>query len=74
MNLHNNLPPEQRRVQQIVARFNADEQLWRNLEGKRRLRRRVFPRVSAKRQKQLDLLDFDVARPPQDCVGLFEDL
>jgi hypothetical protein len=74
MNLHNNVPTEQRRIQQIVARFNADEQLWRRLEGKRRLRRRVFPRVSAKRQKQLDLLDFDVERPPQDCVGLFEDL
>jgi len=28
MNLYYNLPPEQRRVQQIVALFNADEQLW----------------------------------------------
>ena len=72
MNLYYNLPPEQRRVQQIVARFNADEQLWGSLEGKRRLRRRLFPRVSAKRRKQLDRLDFATARPPQDCVGLVE--
>jgi hypothetical protein len=73
MNLYNNLSPEQRRVQQIVALFNADEQLWESLEDKRRLRCRLFPRVSAKRQKQLDLLEFDMARPPQDCVGLFEE-
>lgn len=73
MNLFYSLPPEQRRVQQVVARFNADEQLWESLEGKRRLRRRLLPRVPAKRRKQLDQLDFATARPPQDCVGLFEE-
>ncbi|HEV8722874.1 MAG TPA: hypothetical protein VGW77_19840 [Candidatus Binatia bacterium] len=73
MNLYYNLPPEQRRVQQNVALFNADEQLWESLEGKRRFRRRLFPRVSAKGQKQLDLLDFATARPLQDCVGQFEE-
>jgi hypothetical protein len=72
MNLYYNLPPEQRRVQQIVALFNADEQLWESLEVTRRLRRRLFPRVSTKRRKQLDLLDFAKARPLQDCVGRFE--
>lgn len=70
MNPYYNLPPEQRRVQQLVALFNADELLWRSLEDKRRHRRRLCPRISAKLRKQLDLLDFARARPPQDCVGL----
>ena len=73
MNPYHNLPPEQRRVQQLVALFNADEQLWQSLEGKRRLRRRLYPRISTNRRKQLDLFDFAKARPLQDCVGLFEE-
>lgn len=72
MNSYYNLPPEQRPVQQLVALFNDYELLWRCLEGKRRLRRRLHPRISAKFRKQLDLLDFARARPPQDCVGLCE--
>ncbi len=70
MNPYYNLPQEQRRIQQLVAQFNADEQVWRSLEGKRRRRRRLFPRLSAKLRKQLDLFDFAKARPPQDRVGL----
>ena len=69
MNPYYNLPREQRRVQQFVTQFNADEQLWRSLEGKRRLRRRLYPRLSDKLRKQLDLLDFAMARPLEDCVG-----
>ena len=69
MNPYCNLPPEQRRVQQLVTQFNADEQLWRSLEDKRRFRRRLYPRLSAKLRKQLDLLDFAMARPLEDCVG-----
>lgn len=68
------LPPEQRRAQELVAQFNADERLWRRLEGKRRLRRRLYPRMSAKLRKQLDLLEFAAARPPQVCVGVFEEI
>lgn len=68
------LPPEQRRAQEIVAQFNADEQLWRNLESSRRLRRRLRPRMSAKLRKQLDLLEFAATCPPQDCVGRFSSL
>ena len=58
MNLYYNLSPEQRLVQRLITLFNADEQLWQRLEGKRRLRRRILPRLSPKLQKQLDLLDF----------------
>ena len=74
MNLYYNLPPEQRRFQRrLIALFNADEQLWQCLEGKRRrLRRRILPRLSPKLQKQLDLLDFARERPPEDCVGRTE--
>ncbi len=66
-----NLPAEQRRVQQLVTEFNADERLWRSLERKRLLRRKLHARLQAKYRKQLDLLDFAVARAPQDCIGLF---
>jgi hypothetical protein len=69
MNLYYNLPPEQRRVQRLVTAFNKDEQLWESLEGKRRLRRKLFLWLSKKRKKQLDLLDFANTRPPEDCVG-----
>jgi hypothetical protein len=71
MNPYGNLPRPQRHVQRLVAEFNADERLWRYLEGKRRLRRRLYPRMSAKLRKQLDLLEFAAARPLQDCVGRF---
>ena len=65
------LPPEQRRVQQLVAQFNADEQLWRSLESKRRRLRKVRPRMPARLRHQLDLLEFANSRPLQDCVGQF---
>ena len=73
MNLYYNLPPKQRCVQQLVTLFNSDEQLWESLKSKRRLRRMLFPWLSKKQQKQLDLLDFAKARPPQDCVGRIEE-
>jgi len=65
------LPPEQRRVQQLAAQFNADEQLWRSLEAKRRRRRKMHPRMSSKLRHQLDLLEFANFRPLEDCVGQF---
>jgi len=73
MDLYYNLPSKQRQVQQLVTLFNTDEQLWENLKGKRRDRRMLFPCLSKKQQKQLDLLDFAKARPPQDCVGRTEE-
>lgn len=71
MNFYSNLPLEQRRAGQLVAEFNADEQLWRSLRGNRRLRRKLHPCLSAKRRRQLDLLEFASARPLEDCVGWF---
>ena len=66
---YNTLPPEQRLTQRLADRFNADERLWRSLEGKRKRRRELSPRLSKKRHKQLDQLEFAKTRPPQDCVG-----
>ena len=71
MNPYYNLSPEQRRVQQLADQFNADEQLWRSLGDKRRIRRKILRHLSAKHLKQLDLLEFANARPPQDCIGWF---
>lgn len=65
------LPAEQRRVQRLVAQFNADEQLWRSLKSKRRRRRKMYPRMSSKLRRQLDLLEFANSRPLEDCVGQF---
>jgi hypothetical protein len=72
MNLYYNLPSKQRPVQRLVTLFNIDEQLWGSLKSKRRTRRKLFPWLSKKQQKQLDLLDFAKARPPEDCVGWTE--
>ncbi len=69
MNPYHNLPPEQRRLQRLVDQYNADAQLWRKLEPKRRLRRQLRPRLSKKRLKELALREFAKARPPQDCIG-----
>jgi len=71
MKPYSDLSPTQRRAQHLVEQFNADEELWRNLERKRWLRRTLCPHLSASLQVQLDLLDFVRARRAQDCVGLF---
>jgi len=69
MNPYCNLPPEQRMTQRLVDQFNADERLWQKLEPKRQARRKVRPRLSSKKLKRLDLLEFAKARPPQDGIG-----
>ena len=73
MNAYVNLSREQRRVQQIVEQFNADEQLWSSLAGKRRGRRKLHPNMPGKLRKQLDLLEFAAARPAQDCIGFTQE-
>ncbi|MGO8931320.1 MAG: hypothetical protein ACLQU3_31065 [Limisphaerales bacterium] len=69
MNPYYNLPPEQRPTQRLADQFNADEALWRKLEPRRRARRKLRPRLSRKKLKKADLLEFAKARPPQDCIG-----
>ena len=69
MNPYYNLPPEQRRTQRLVDQFNADEKLWKKLEPKRLARRKLPPRRSPKKLKNIDLLEFAKARPPQDAIG-----
>jgi hypothetical protein len=72
VNFNYNIPPKQRRIQQLVAQFNADEELWFSLESKRRYRRKLHPRMSAKLRRQLDRLEFASARPPEDYVGFWQ--
>jgi hypothetical protein len=69
MNPYPNLPPSQRRTQRLVEQFNADERLWQSLAGKRKLRRKLHPKMAPKRRQKLDLLDFARLRRPQDCIG-----
>jgi hypothetical protein len=71
VNFNYNIPPKQKRIQQLVAQFNADEELWLSLETKRRRRRTLHPRMSVKLKRQLDLLEFARARPPQGGARLF---
>jgi hypothetical protein len=69
MSPYSNLPHEQRSTQGIIDQFNADERLWKKLEPRRRLRRRLRPHLSKKKLKSLDLAEFAQARPPLDCIG-----
>jgi hypothetical protein len=69
MNPQYNLPLEQRPTQRLVEQFNADERLWERLEPRRRLRRKTRPLLSRGKLKELALLEFAQARPPQDCIG-----
>jgi hypothetical protein len=69
MNHYYNLPPEQRFTQRLVDLFNADEKLWRKLEPRRKARRKLRPRVSKKKLKKRDLLEFRNARREPECIG-----
>ena len=69
INPYHNLPLEQRATQRLVDQFNADERLWKKLEPKRRARRKLRPRLSRKKLRKLNLLEFAKARPPLECVG-----
>ena len=71
MNPYYNLPPEQRMPQSRVDQFNADERLWQKLEPRRQARRKLRPRLSRKKLKEMDLAEFAKARPPRDCIGLW---
>jgi type I restriction-modification system DNA methylase subunit len=63
------LPAEQRATQRLADQYNADARLWKKLEPKRRARRKVLLKLSEKQLKDLDLLEFAQARPPQECTG-----
>jgi hypothetical protein len=70
MNPYYNLPAQQRFIQRLVEQFNADEQLWKKLAPRRRIRRRLLRRtLTRKMLKELDLREFTKARPPQDGIG-----
>jgi hypothetical protein len=66
---YSNLPPDQRLTQKCVDQFNADERLWKQLASSRKLRRKLLRGWSKAKLKQLDLVEFSDARPPEDCIG-----
>lgn len=68
MNPYYNLPAEQRAIQRLIDKFNADEQLWRKLEPERRTRRKLRPTLCKKKRKEFDLQEFATARL-EECVG-----
>ena len=54
----------------IVRPFvDTDESLWRKLEPKRRLRRKMLRGLSQRQLRELDLREHAAARPPVDCIG-----
>ena len=67
--LRRNLPAGQQAAQILADQFNADERLWESLEPLRKLRRTLRPRMTARKRRKLDLLDFAKAQAPKDCVG-----
>ncbi|MBI4418809.1 MAG: hypothetical protein HY563_08525 [Ignavibacteriales bacterium] len=66
---HPNLPPFQRRTQELAYQFNRDERFWRSLAGRRRLRRKLMPWLTRKEHQALDRLEFSRLRPPDDCIA-----
>jgi hypothetical protein len=70
MNSYYNLPSEQRFTQRFVDQFNSDERLWAKLATRREARRKLLePVLSEDQLKELDLLEFERAKPPRDCIG-----
>ena len=69
MKSYNHLLVEQHQGQRLVDEFNADERQWQSLAWKRVQRRMLYPHLLANQHSLLDLLEFDKARPPQDCIG-----
>ena len=69
MNPLHNLPAGQRELQRRVDQWNAGETLWRKLEPKRRLRRKMLRGLGKRRLRELDLREHAAARPPVDCIG-----
>jgi hypothetical protein len=68
MNNYSNIPCEQRFAQQLIDVFNKDEILWNRLV-KRREQRRKQINISEEFHKLLDIIDFEVMRQPDDCIG-----
>jgi hypothetical protein len=69
MNPYYNLFPRQRDLQRLIDEFNADEAVWRSLEPRRKLRRKILRRLTEKQHDALDLLEFAAKRPLEDCIG-----
>ncbi|HCA81109.1 MAG TPA: hypothetical protein DEP53_15370 [Bacteroidetes bacterium] len=65
----NSLELPMKSVQRLVDQFNHDEMIWRSLEPRRPVRRKMLRRSGQELHQALDLLEFDALRPVDDCVG-----
>jgi hypothetical protein len=63
------LPANQRDLQRRVDQWNADEALWRKLEPKCRLRRKLRHELNHRQLREPDLREHAAARPPEDRIG-----
>ncbi len=61
-------PSQQQELIRLIRQYNQDENLWQSLEGRRRLRRKLF-RLSRKQHHALDIAEFARAKPPEDCIA-----
>ncbi len=69
MNPYYNLPPEQRRMQRLVDRFN-DERRWEErMELRRRFRRAVRRNLTGAQHRELDRRDEAKLGRLQEFVG-----
>jgi len=69
MNPYYNIPLAQHEAQRLIDRFNHDEAHWRSLENRRKLRRKLLKELTEKQHRQLDTIEFDASRWPDDCIG-----
>lgn len=69
MNPYYNLPPQQHAAQLFADLFNSDEAVWHSLRQRRRPRRKLLKMLKKKQHKALDLMEFTVVRPSDDCIA-----
>jgi len=72
VNSNYNISPKQRRIQQLVAQLMRMKSFGSAWKASAAVVAKLHPRITAKLKKQLDLLEFASARPPQDCVGFWQ--
>lgn len=69
MNPYYNLPPEQRRLQRAIDKFN-DERRWEErLELRRRFRRAARPQLTEEQHRELDRRDEANLKRFEEFVG-----
>lgn len=69
MNPYYNLPPEQRRLQRLVDRFNSERRWEEQMELRRRIRRALRSRLTEEQHRELDRRDETNLGRFQEFIG-----